>query len=155
MIATMMKKSGTLDDDADGTPARSDAASLLAAIMRECGFDAGAWKGERVYLSGYGAAIRAYLTIPSLPLDRAGAPPCDGASLIVTSFWKSTKSGLHAKGVKHAILMDLYAAGLISEAPPARWQDVSLEAPLGARRAVRVLKPTDNGEPCLAHDQIV
>jgi hypothetical protein len=127
----------------------------LAITLRQCGFDADAWKGERVYLSGYGPAVRAYLTIPSLPLDRAGARPCDGANLVVTSFWKSTKSGLHAKGVKHAILMDLHAAGLISEAPPARWQDVALEAPLGARRAVRVLKPSENSDPCLANDQIV
>lgn len=154
MIVTMMKKSAAVDG-VEAALVSCDAASLLAATLLQCGLDAEAWKGERVYLSGYGTAVRAYLTIPSLPLDQLGARPCDGANLVVTSFWKSTKSGLHAKGVKHAILSDLYAAGLISEAPPARWQDVALDAPLGARRSIRALKPVESSDPSSTHDQIV
>lgn len=157
---TTMKKSGAALADEYSAPHAGDAAASLAAVLTRCGFDAETWKGERVYVSGYGAAVRAYLTVPSLPHCAPASPsvarPCDGAALVVTSFWKSTKSGLHAKGVKHAILCDLYKAGLISERPPERWQDVALEGAQGAKRVIR--RFDDGDEPAdldLAHDQII
>ena len=124
----------------------------LAAILAQCGFDVQSWKGERIYLSGYGQSVRAYLTPPSLP----GGRPCDGAGLVVTSFWKSAKSALHAKGVKHAILKDLHTAGLMSERPPARWQDVSLDAAPAAKRHIRpFVECADDYDAGLTHDQII
>lgn len=158
-MKTMMKKTNAVLAEWCSTPDADDAASSLAAVLTRCGFDVESWKGERVYVSGYGAAVRAYLTVPSLPhcaTQLSGARPCDGATLVVTSFWKSTKSGLHAKGVKHAILCDLYKAGLISERPPERWQDVALEGAQGAKRVIRRFDESDEpADLALAHNQII
>jgi hypothetical protein len=156
MVMTMMKKSGAALADEYSAPDAGDAASSLAAVLRRCGFDAETWKGERVYLAGYGPAVRAYLTLPSLPSRATGLRPCDGARLVVTSFWKSTKSGLHAKGVKHAILCDLHRAGLISQEPPERWQDVSLDDSAEGKRVIRRFgADAEDADLSLAHDQIV
>jgi len=152
-VTTMMMKPGAAHDDVFERTDTTDAVSMLADVLRRCGFDAEAWKGERIYLSGYGSAVRAYLTVPSLT-HAERARPCDGATVVVTSFWKSTKSGLHAKGVKHAILCDLFKAGLISEQPPERWQDVTLAAVPGAKRVIRRLDD-DADAASSEHDQII
>jgi hypothetical protein len=155
MMTAETKRTAFADLFEAADDAKADVAAL-AAVLTACGFEAEAWKGERVYLAGYGPAVRAFLTLPSLPSRESGARPCDGARLVVTSFWKSMKSGLHAKGVKHAILCDLHRAGLISQAPPERWQDVALDESTAGKRVIRRYgaEPED-ADLSLAHDQIV
>lgn len=103
----------------------------LCRILRACGFDASSWRGQRIYIRGYGRDIKAWL---SPGPDAGGSLPVDAFRLIVTSTWRAAlHNGLRCKGVKHAILCDLYAAGLMSAAPPARWQDVVLDTPHAVR----------------------
>lgn len=94
------------------------------------------WRGKRVYLSGYGRDINAWIE----PRDRlpTDARPADGALIQVTSTWKSTRNALHCKGIKHMILHDLYNAGLLTHRPPEIWQKVALED----RRPVTVHVPS-------------
>jgi hypothetical protein len=102
----------------------------LAAILSACGLSVRLWKGQRLYLSGYGRDIKAYLT----PQGGGGPLPADSYALTVTSSWNMPRyNGLRCKGVKHAILEDLYLAGVISAPPPADWKQVALEAPHAAR----------------------
>lgn len=94
----------------------------------------------RLYISGYGRDIKAYLCIA----DEGGPLPADGCSLVVTSNWSAPRyNGLRCKGVKHAILEDLFAARLISTPPPLRWQDVELDAPQAKRPVIRPFAPQD------------
>jgi len=106
----------------------------LAAALAYCGFNVRRWKGERLYLSGYGRDISAYLETAAPP----GPAPADGYRLVVTSSWRAPRhNGLRCKGVKHALLCDLFAAGLIGAPPPPSWQDVILDAPQSERPAIR------------------
>lgn len=102
---------------------RTTSATELASIMTACGFTVRLWRDQRVYLADYGRDITAYLEPqPILPMC-----PADGARLDVRSSWRSERyNGLRCKGVKHAILKDLWAAQLISTKPPADWKDVPL-----------------------------
>ena len=110
----------------------------LTRALTYCGFHVRPWKGERVYLAGYGRDIKAYLT----PDATKGVLPADGWHLTVTSSWRMPRyNGLRCKGVKHAILTDLFVAGLISAPPPPRWQDVDLEAPLSRRPTIKRFDP--------------
>lgn len=80
----------------------------------------------------YSRDVGAYLT----PLTVGAAFPADAAKLVVRSSWQAYRyNGLLCKGVKHAIWKGLFAAKLMSVAPPERWQDVSLadEAPVARR----------------------
>lgn len=95
----------------------------LAQRMIASGFNVRPWREKRLYLSGYGPCIKVYIE----PACAAGLKPCDGARIVVTSSWASQRAALHAKGVKHAVLQDLYKAGLLSAPPPDRWQDVALD----------------------------
>lgn len=110
----------------------------LARILIACGFDARAWRGQRIYLGGYGRDITAYLE----PRDLSAEFPADGARLDVRSSWQAARyNGLRCKGVKHEILKDLWRARLISSPPPERWQDVSLaDAPV-VRPPIRPFEP--------------
>lgn len=102
----------------------------LASILSACGLSVRLWKGQRLYLSGYGRDIKAYLS----PQSGDGPLPADGYALTVTSSWNMPRyNGLRCKGVKHAILEDLFLAGVISTPPPADWKQVALEAPHAAR----------------------
>lgn len=105
-----------------------------AALMTRCGFTVRPWR-SRLYLDGYGRDISAYVEMALEP----GAAPLDGAMLTVVSNWRSRHNGLRCKGVKHAILSDLYRAELVSEAPPAHWRDVPLERAKETRPIVRAL----------------
>ncbi|MBL8558141.1 MAG: hypothetical protein JNM47_05435 [Hyphomonadaceae bacterium] len=101
----------------------------LAAILSACGLTVRLWKGQRLYLSGYGRDIKAYLAPQG-----DGPLPADGYALTVTSSWNMPRyNGLRCKGVKHAILEDLFLAGVISAPPPADWKQVQLEAPHSMR----------------------
>jgi len=107
----------------------------LSQILSACGFNARLWKGSRIYLSGYGKDIKAYLQEGAL----RGPLPADGYELTISSTWRMPQyNGLRCKGVKHAMLEDLFAARLISAPPPARWQDVDIHAPLAVRPKVKV-----------------
>lgn len=115
------------------------APEMLSSILVACGFRVRLWKAKRLYLSGYGRDVRAYLEADT----SAGPSPADGYRLVVSSSWKVHQyNGLRCKGVKHAILEDLYVAGLLSKPPPARWQDVVLDAPQAARPAIIPYAPT-------------
>lgn len=110
----------------------------LVEALTYCGFACRVWREQRVYLHGYGRDITAYLE----PCDDDGLRPADGAGLDVRSNWQAAKhNGLRCKGVKHAILKDLWAARLISEPPPEKWQDVVLVEPRPAGRAIRPYEP--------------
>lgn len=116
----------------------------LCTILSACGFNARLWKGFRIYLSGYGRDIKAYLQTDAAP----GPLPADGFRLVVTSSWNAPRyNGLRCKGVKHAILEDLFAARLISAPPPLRWQDVELDAPQATRRPIRPYLPASPQPP--------
>jgi hypothetical protein len=93
------------------------AAALLAA-----GFRAKRYGEARIYIGGYGRDISAWLES-----DAAGVLPVDGATLHVRSSWRSPHNALRCKGVKHAILSDLHAAGLASVAPPEDWRQIRLD----------------------------
>ena len=106
----------------------------LDQILSACGFSSRLWKGQRLYISGYGRDIKAYLQ----PDKMRGPLPADGYSLSVTSNWSAPRfNGLRCKGVMHAILQDLYRAGLISQEPPHRWQDVELGTGQGSRPVIQ------------------
>ena len=106
----------------------------LCRALRVCGFDARSWRGQRIYIRGYGRDIKAWL---SGEPDTTGILPADAWRLAVTSSWRAAlQNGLRCKGVKHAILSDLHVAGLISVEPPARWQDVVLDAPHAVRSPI-------------------
>lgn len=105
----------------------------LASILSVCGLSVRLWKGQRLYLSGYGRDIKAYLA----PQGGDGPLPADSYALTVTSSWNMPRyNGLRCKGVKHAILEDLFLAGVISTPPPADWKQVALEAPHAARQPI-------------------
>jgi hypothetical protein len=105
----------------------------LSSILSACGFSVRTWKGQRLYLSGYGRDIKAYLH----PATPHGPLPADGFALVVTSSWNMPRyNGLRCKGVKHAILEDLFLAGVISTSPPPDWKQVTLDAPHAARPAI-------------------
>lgn len=106
----------------------------IVELMRCCGFHVRVWRAARIYIEGYGRDISAYLEPPIEP----GAAPLDHCPLIVRSNWRAPNhNGLRCKGVKHAMLTDLYRAELISEPPPAHWRDV----PLDARETTRSIRP--------------
>lgn len=112
-------------------------ARTLAARLEACGLRVSVWRDKRVYLHGYyGRDIRAYVE----PLaDQSNA---DGAHIVVESNWRSPQQSLRCKSVKHAILSDLYTAGVLSSPPPADWRAVTLEerprtAPLLASASAR------------------
>jgi hypothetical protein len=117
-------------------------ADELARILTGCGFDARVWRGQRVYLGGYGRDITAFFE----PRTLCPEHPADGVRLDVRSSWQAARyNGLRCKGVKHAILKDLWRACLLSAPPPDRWQDVPLtEAPL-VRPVIRPFE-TQNSE---------
>lgn len=105
----------------------------LAIILSACGLSVRLWKGQRLYLSGYGRDIKAYLH----PSAARGPLPADGYALVVMSNWNMPRyNGLRCKGVKHAILEDLFLAGVISSPPPRDWRQVELDAPQAARPAI-------------------
>lgn len=111
----------------------------LSEILSACGFNVRLYRGGRLYISGYGKDIKAYLHEGPI----LGPLPADGYALSVSSTWRAAQyNGLRCKGVKHAILEDLYTARLITAPPPRRWQDVELEAPHGARRAIQPYMPS-------------
>ncbi|MFZ4602984.1 MAG: hypothetical protein ACOYM8_11050 [Caulobacterales bacterium] len=110
-------------NSAYGSTSPTPPAAQLAAIMTACGFSVRVWRDARVYLNGYGRDVRAYLEPRTLDPQ---APAAD-AKLVVSSTWQAPRyNGLRCKGVKHAILKDLWTAQLISAPPPERWQDVTL-----------------------------
>lgn len=96
----------------------------LAAKMAAFGFRVRCWKSRRVYVQGYGRDVTAYIE----PSD-ASATTADASRIIVSSNWRSPHAGLRCKGIKHALLRDLYAVGLLSERPPDDWKQVSLDDP--------------------------
>lgn len=121
--------------------ASSSAVDELARILIACGFDARVWRGQRVYLGGYGRDISAYLE----PRGLSAEFPADGARLDVRSSWQAARyNGLRCKGVKHEILKDLWRARLISTPPPERWQDVSLADALAVRPLIRPFEPQNS-----------
>lgn len=106
----------------------------LAGALKYCGFECRVWRDQRVYLHGYGRDITAYLE----PFGDEGLALADGARLDVRSNWQAAKhNGLRCKGVKHAILKDLWAARLVTTPPPEKWQDVMLVEPRPDGRAIR------------------
>lgn len=110
----------------------------LAEALTYCGFQLRVWRDQRVYLQGYGRDITAYLE----PRACDGQRLADGARLDVRSNWQAAKhNGLRCKGVKHSILKDLWAARLISEPPPEKWQDVMLSEPRPDGGAIRPYEP--------------
>lgn len=121
-------------NSACGTLPLASPAEALAAIMTSCGFSVRVWRGQRVYLDGYGRDINAYLA----PLDLDSAFPADKAKLVVRSSWQAHRyNGLRCKGVKHAIWKDLFQACLVSAPPPERWQDVPLADDAPVARTLR------------------
>lgn len=117
----------------------------LADILSACGLSVRLWKGQRLYLSGYGRDIKAYLA----PRSGGGPLPADSYALTVTSSWNMPRyNGLRCKGVKHAILEDLFLAGVISTPPPADWKQVELEAPHAVRNSII---PHASALPKVAH----
>lgn len=120
-----------------------DWTTQITDLMRRCGFYVRAWRGARLYIDGYGRDISAYLEPPIEP----GAAPLDNCALIVRSNWRAPNhNGLRCKGVKHAMLTDLYRAELISEPPPAHWRDVQLDT-REAKRSIRPLSEVAVSEP--------
>jgi hypothetical protein len=117
--------------------------AMLAQRLTAAGFSVRPWRDQRLYLAGYGPCIKAYLEPPKAP----GAKPCDGARLVVQSSWSSKHSALHAKGVKHAVLQDLFAAGLLSAPPPSRWQDVPLDDRPQLRRIISASAEDESAPP--------
>ena len=102
--------------------------------MSACGFNVRLYRDRRLYISGYGRDIKAYLE----PCDHNGPLPADGYALHVASTWRAPQfNGLRCKGVKHAILEDLFAARLISTAPPTKWQEVELDTAQGKRPTIK------------------
>lgn len=121
----------------------NDWTTQIADLMRRCGFQVRAWRGTRLYIDGYGRDISAYLAPPIEP----GAAPLDHCPLIVRSNWRAPNhNGLRCKGVKHAMLSDLYRAELISVPPPAHWRDVPLDT-REAKRSIRPLSEVAVSEP--------
>jgi hypothetical protein len=106
----------------------------LCEALVYCGFRVRRWKGERLYLGGYGRDISAYLE----PDCGGGPSPADGYRLVVTSSWRAARyNGLRCKGVKHAIWGDLYRAALVSAPPPVDWQGVTLDEASAVRPLIR------------------
>lgn len=121
----------------------NDWTTQIADLMHRCGFHVRAWRGARLYIDGYGRDISAYLEPPIEP----GAAPLDHCPLIVRSNWRAPNhNGLRCKGVKHAMLTDLYRAELISDPPPAHWRDVPLDT-REAKRSIRPLSEVAVSEP--------
>lgn len=110
----------------------------LAEHMVRGGFRAKLYAGNRIYIAGYGRDISAWLTPPASPTASiASLGSADGLFLHVRSSWRSPHNGLRCKGVKHAILTDLHAAGFLSSPPPGDWRRVALDEPRNSVAASR------------------
>lgn len=96
-------------------------AARLAAFLEARGFRVRLWQERRVYVSGYGKDISCAIE----PV--AGDRTLDKAVITVRSTWRSPHAGLRCKGVKHTLLWDLYALGLLTETPPRDWQAVKMD----------------------------
>jgi len=81
------------------------------------------WRTQRIYIRGPHKTISAYFLVAD-PERESWPHLMDGVTLHVESKWRSHKSDLHAMGVKHAILKQLHAAGLLETPPPADWRAV-------------------------------
>jgi hypothetical protein len=96
-------------------------ATRLAAFLEARGFRVRLWRERRVYVSGYGKDVSCAIE----PV--ADAKTLDDAVITVSSTWRSPHAGLRCKGVKHTLLWDLFALGLLSQKPPRDWQAVKLD----------------------------
>lgn len=102
----------------------------LAEHLVRGGFRAKLYGVNRIYIAGYGRDISAWLTSPTSQAPSVASPSsADGLFLYVSSSWRSPHNGLRCKGVKHAILTDLHAAGFLSSPPPGDWRRVMLDEP--------------------------
>ena len=95
----------------------------LIEALANAGIRAKTWRDRRVYLFGLHKTISAHFDFAD-PVRTDWLNVMDGVTLHVESTWRSNKSDLHAKGVKHGLLKKLHEAGL-TPAPPNRWRDVS------------------------------
>lgn len=96
-------------------------AERLANFLEAHGLRVKLWRERRVYVFGYGRDVSC--AIEPIP----GEPTLDRARILVTSNWRSPHVGLRCKGVKHALLQDLFGLGLLSAAPPDDWRRVQLD----------------------------
>jgi hypothetical protein len=105
----------------------------LAAALTEAGFKANIFKGQRIYLNGYGRDISAYITLDYPDDEVAQGRLFDGCALKVfsncdsqTGKWRTNR----AKQIKHAIMERLYSEGdgitAYLGAPCENWEDVIL-----------------------------
>lgn len=97
----------------------------LEGTLNSIGVATKAWRAKRLYIQGQHKTISAYLALAE-PTRETWPSLMDGVTLHVESKWRSHKSDLHAMGVKHAILKQLHAAGLLETPPPADWRSVKL-----------------------------
>lgn len=97
--------------------------AVLEALL-DAGFDVKPWRAKRIYFQGQHKTISAYLDFTN-PTRMKWPALMGGVSLIVNSTWRSNKSDLHAKGVKHTLTKQLFDARLIAKAPPKDWREIS------------------------------
>lgn len=106
----------------------------IAETLMKLGFQAKPYGATKIYLSGYGRDVSAYIDVAG---DATGPRLADGRTLTVTSKWRSPQNALRCKGVKHAIMVDLYNADLLTARPPEHWRDVVLDE---TPKPVRVIR---------------
>lgn len=96
------------------------------SALRTAGFQVRCWRDKRLYLIGYGRDIQAWIEHDDARID--------ADALRISTTWRSRHAAARCKSVKHAILCDLYAAGLLAKAPPDHWRDLSLPSRTPATR---------------------
>lgn len=104
-------------------------AAAFAQVMTAAGFRVRLWRDTRIYVYGYGRDITACVE----PVD---AETLDRARIEVTTNWRSAHATLRCKGVKHALLSDLFEAGLMAAPPPDHWREVRIEERPRIKRVV-------------------
>lgn len=95
-------------------------AAQVAKAMTAAGFSVRLWRDTRIYVHGYGCDITASIE----PLEGA---TLDAARIDIKTSWRSPHATLRCKGVKHALLVDLFDAGLLAAPPPDHWRQVRVE----------------------------
>jgi hypothetical protein len=108
----------------------------LAARLTAAGFKVRLWRDRRVYIQGYGRDIRAYI-------EPGASTTLDDARIDITTSWRSHHATMHCKGVKHALLSDLFDAGLLDTPPPDHWRLVRIEDRPRIKRVVTLVPSQD------------
>jgi hypothetical protein len=104
----------------------------LCAALNDAALDAKIWRGDRIYLNGYGKDISAYITFDDAltPADECVGTMglFQGCALKVFSNANQDRSWIisRAKQIKHGIMVAMVNASIVPGPVCSDWRDVVL-----------------------------